>query len=251
MVIIPSIELENGKCSRCIIGECGTEALYKNFQENPAELVKLFRRENFKAIHIIDRDSLIHKKDINFDLIGNLCCKLDIPVAVHADFRNFEECENLLKKGIYRVIISNEMIFNKDLCLELINRFTTSKINFAIILNDDFDLYSQSFKEYNLNDIIELILSYNIKRIIIGTYNSIFNDNSFDFKRLMDIIVDKRFNTTLYGVISTSEVLWELHRNKSINIDSAILGAPLFNNSFPCQKIWRLIEAELEKNIKN
>jgi len=99
MLIIPSFELENGICSWCIQGEPGTEELYENLQRRPDELIKLLRRENFKALHILDKDSLIHGKEIDFNLIRKITDAVDIPVELHADFKSSMTVKLLLKQG--------------------------------------------------------------------------------------------------------------------------------------------------------
>jgi len=248
MLIIPSIELENGICTKCISGEPGTEHVYTNFQNKPAELVKLLRKENFKALHLIDKDSLVHNKAVDFDLIKELCGQIDIPVEIHANFRNEVECNQALKSGIYRIVISNELILDKDLCQSLMKRHSASRINFALVIDNEKSLNLAILKLHSLEEIIDKIISYGSRRIIIGSYKSIFSDDNFDFNSLSHIFEDKKIRTTLYGGVSTPEQIWEIHRNKSYNIDSVIIGTPLLNNNFPCQKIWRLIEAELEKN---
>jgi phosphoribosylformimino-5-aminoimidazole carboxamide ribonucleotide (ProFAR) isomerase len=57
ILVIPAIDLRNGKSVHMIQGEEGTESLYRGMSQNPLELSKLWRRENAKTIHINDLDS--------------------------------------------------------------------------------------------------------------------------------------------------------------------------------------------------
>ncbi len=110
MLIIPSFELENGICSWCIQGEPGTEELYENLQRRPDELIKLLRRENFKALHILDKDSLIHGKEIDFNLIRKITDAGRYSRGTSCRFQIIDDCKTAIEAGLYRLIISNEML---------------------------------------------------------------------------------------------------------------------------------------------
>ena len=43
--------------------------------------------------------------------------------------------------------------------------------------------------------------------------------------------------------------LWDLQQLTSIGLDSVIVGRALYENRFPCQRMWRTIEAKLEPSI--
>lgn len=51
------------------------------------------------------------------------------------------------------------------------------------------------------------------------------------------------------GGIASPEQLWELQRSAPANVDSVVIGRALYENRFPCQGIWREIEAKLEPQI--
>jgi phosphoribosylformimino-5-aminoimidazole carboxamide ribotide isomerase len=51
------------------------------------------------------------------------------------------------------------------------------------------------------------------------------------------------------GGIGGPEQLWALQELKSIGIDSVVIGRALYENKFPCQGMWRSIEAKLEPDI--
>lgn len=251
MLIIPAIEIENGVCTHCIIGEPGTEGLYLDLQQNPEEFIKLLRKENFKALHIIDRGSLLYGDAIDFDLIKRITDAVEIPVELHAGFKSREDCSNAIEVGLYRLVISNNLLLNLNLCKDIVREFSCSQISFAMIL-DGMDLYDSQLREiYTPEDLTNSLIETGARRLLIGTYDSVFNDIAFDISAYNEIFSKKHFRFTIYGGINSPEKLWELNKNEHSNIDSVILGRSIHTNVFPCQKIWRLIEAELENDKKN
>ena len=53
LLIIPAIDIKDGKCVRLVQGEPGTEKIYS---DDPVEMAILWRGENFKALHVVDLD---------------------------------------------------------------------------------------------------------------------------------------------------------------------------------------------------
>ncbi|MDT3740990.1 MAG: HisA/HisF-related TIM barrel protein [Candidatus Kapabacteria bacterium] len=251
MLIIPSFELENGICSWCIQGEPGTEELYENLQRRPDELIKLLRRENFKALHILDKDSLIHGKEIDFNLIRKITDAVDIPVELHADFKSSDDCKTAIEAGLYRLIISNEMLLNLNICKEIIKEFSASRICFAVIVKGDRLYYEKLASKTTPGELINDLVSTGAKRVLVGTFESVFEGSDFVVTDHPELFEVKHLRYTIYGGINSPQQLWEISRSNSLNIDSAIIGQAIFRNSFPCQKIWRMIEAELENEKKN
>jgi phosphoribosylformimino-5-aminoimidazole carboxamide ribotide isomerase len=249
MLIIPSIEFENGICSQCISGEPGTEDLYSNLQKSPEDLIKLLRKENFKALHLIDRDSLLNSKPINFEFIKKITDAIDIPVELHAGFSSIDDCKRAIDSGLYRLIISNKLLERIKICKEMVKEFSASRICFAVIVKEgklyDKDLADSITADKLLTNIIET----GAKRVLFGTYESVFGNTYLNVEDYEMYFANKNLKYTLYGGILTPKQLWDLSRGNNLNIDSVIIGNALFNNSFPCQKIWRIIEAELE-NVK-
>ena len=53
MLIIPAIDIKNGKCVRVVEG-LADKTMY--YSESPINMARLFRKENAKVIHITDLD---------------------------------------------------------------------------------------------------------------------------------------------------------------------------------------------------
>ena len=51
MIIIPAVDIKNGKCVQLVQGEPGTEQVVI---ENPAEVAKQWEQKGAKKLHIVD-----------------------------------------------------------------------------------------------------------------------------------------------------------------------------------------------------
>lgn len=251
LLVIPSIELKNGFCTRCIIGEKGTEGYYQRLSRDPVELVKLLRRENTKTIHIIDDDAIINSDNIsNYTNIKYISSVLDIPVEVFGKFDTYEKCTQILDDGIYRIFVDELLIKSPNAVKDLISKYSYSRIAFnSIIDSDDMEINIEG-TNILLNDYYSMIKEVNGKRIIFGK-KSWQEDEKLDFDLIKKIALDNNFKITVSEGINTPEILWKLSEYTKIGIDSVVIGKALYDNNFPCQKIWRLIEARQEPITKN
>ena len=56
MIIIPAVDIKNGKCVQLVQGEPGTEQVVI---ENPAEVAKQWEQKGAKKLHIVDLDGAL------------------------------------------------------------------------------------------------------------------------------------------------------------------------------------------------
>lgn len=66
ILVIPAIDLRQGKCVRLIKGEAGTEKIYS---DDPVKMAIIWRGENFKALHVVDLDGAFEGKLSNLDCL--------------------------------------------------------------------------------------------------------------------------------------------------------------------------------------
>jgi len=76
MLVIPVIDIKDGKVVRILEGLKNQTEYYC---ESPVNVAKLFRKENFKTLHITDLDGAINGEMKNFPLIAGIIKSLDIP----------------------------------------------------------------------------------------------------------------------------------------------------------------------------
>ena len=80
MLIIPAIDIKNGKCVRLSQGQMDKETIYS---ENPLEVAKKWVDKGAERIHIVDLDGAIEGKPVNIDIINSIAETYpDVPIQV-------------------------------------------------------------------------------------------------------------------------------------------------------------------------
>jgi phosphoribosylformimino-5-aminoimidazole carboxamide ribonucleotide (ProFAR) isomerase len=247
ILVIPSIELTEGICPHCIVGEKGTEDFYKRLSENPLGFCKLWRRENARSINIRDNDSYDGKdNDLNQNAVMFIAQEMDIPIQYSANFRDVEQCRMFLDSGVFRLVISDLLFSDPEGVRILIEDYTSSRIAFGMTSEGGTGYFERADNEITPFDFIGRIKEVGGDRMIYGEKNW-SGDAGINFEQLLNIVISTKIKITLNQGVNGPEDLWRIAAMAKYGLDSVILGYSLYLNAFPCQKIWRQIEAKLEK----
>ncbi|MFW5701417.1 MAG: HisA/HisF-related TIM barrel protein [Bacteroidota bacterium] len=247
ILAIPSIELKEGLCTQCIIGEQGTEELYRRFSSDPLSLCRLWRRENARTIHIIDSDSFDQEESyVNKNAVIYISQELDIPIQFYANFKKVDECRMFLDNGLFRLAIGELMFTDPEGVRQLIEDYTPSRVAFAIQASDGFEEFPTLSRRVSIFEFLSQIREVGGDRIIYHE-KQWSGLRGIDFERLTSFAISTDIKITLDRGVRNAEDLWKLNSMSRFGVDSVILGHTLYQNAFPCQKIWREIEAKLEK----
>jgi phosphoribosylformimino-5-aminoimidazole carboxamide ribotide isomerase len=243
LLIIPSIDILNGKCVYKILGEQGTDMLYSEIENNPEKLCKLFRKENVKSIHVTDLDSY-STADYHFENIFKLTKATFLPFQLQAHFYDLKHCNELLNNGIHRLVLDDVNDYDVWDLRNLLLKYTNHRIIFSVPVKGNFVRFEYSNKSYPLIDYMEKIHALVGMRVIYKEMN--LPEKTYYVDDNLDILKYYVKNITLSADISDYQELIKMNEIDKYGFDSVIIGKPFYENSFSCQKIWRLIESEVD-----
>ena len=240
MLVIPVIDIHNGKCMRLIHGHYEST---KYYSDNPVTVAKLFRKENFKCVHITDLDGAVEGEMRNFPIIKEICKTLDIPVQLGGGIRDFDTAKKIIEElGVYRIVIGTAAITDPDLIIKILMSFLLR--NLAIGIDEKLNnVLTNGWINYaNITPLnfAKLMDNIGVKRIIYQDVTRVGNGSGPFMERLLEIADNtKNLKVTSAGGIGNYSHLKLLNELKNPKIDSVMLSKSLYENYFPCQSIWR------------
>lgn len=117
MIIIPAVDIKNGKCVRLLQGRMDAETIYS---DQPEAMAAKWARLGAPLIHVVDLDGAFARSPQNVSSIRNILGSVDVPIQVGGGIRNEKTVHMYLQMGIQRVIIGSEAInkpaFVKKVC---------------------------------------------------------------------------------------------------------------------------------------
>lgn len=112
MIVIPAVDIKNGKCVRLLQGNMDAETV---FSDDPLAMAVRWQNEGGKRLHIVDLDGAIEKRPKNLDLIKSIVEELDIPVQVGGGIRDLDTIDMYMSIGVKWVIIGTAAIKDPDM----------------------------------------------------------------------------------------------------------------------------------------
>ncbi len=115
MIIIPAIDLKDGKCVRLLQGDFSRATVYS---DNPVEVAGIWQEKGAERIHIVDLDGSLAGFPRNKEVIRDIIRETDVPVQVGGGIRDMKTLEDYLRMGVYRVILGTAALKNRKFVLD-------------------------------------------------------------------------------------------------------------------------------------
>jgi len=120
MIVIPAIDLKEGKCVRLEQGLMERDTV---FCDNPAEQAVEWQRQGAELLHIVDLDGAFAGEPRNRGAIEAIVTALTIPTQLGGGIRDIPTIETYLSLGIGRVILGTAAQRNPALVEEACRLF--------------------------------------------------------------------------------------------------------------------------------
>lgn len=120
MLLIPAIDLKDGKCVRLRQGRMNDETV---FSDDPVEMAGKWVNAGCKRLHLIDLNGAFAGEPVNADVINRIAeAYPDVPIQVGGGIRNEDTVATYLDAGVNYVIIGTQAVkaphFVSDMCNE-------------------------------------------------------------------------------------------------------------------------------------
>lgn len=229
MLIIPAIDLLNGKCVRLTEGDFNTQKIY---YDDPVEWAMELKYLGAKRLHIIDLDGAKTGSLINKEIIKNIKKKTNLKIQLGGGLRREEDIKDLIFFGIDYLILGTILIENIDKVKEWVDSYGDYFL--AAIDVKDNNVYSHGWQEKeNIN-----IIDFGKKIFNIGIKEAIYTDISKDGKLIGPNIEDaKKFSNAtglrviISGGISSMEDIKQVKTLVYYGLTGIIIGKAMYEGN--------------------
>ncbi len=120
MLLIPAIDLKDGKCVRLRQGRMDEETV---FSDDPLGVATRWVEAGARRLHIVDLDGAVEGRPRNAQVIRSIAQRYpDIPIQVGGGIRDDEAIQAYLEQGVQYVILGTSAVaephFVADVCVE-------------------------------------------------------------------------------------------------------------------------------------
>ena len=242
LLVIPSIDIKNGKTVRVVQGIPELDS--KEYGNDPVEMAKIWRAENAKMLHIVDFDGAHDYSHQNFKVVEQICSAVVIPVEFAGGIRTLDDAKAIMDTGICRLALGTMPISNYDEFKKVFELFGPTKIVLSLdIIDDELVIRGRRVKTgIHYKDYVKKMADFGIERFIVTDImrNGVLGGPNIKLCTEIAQLTNKK--VTVSGGVRNKDELMDIQKLIPIGIDSVIVGRALYENRFPCQKLWRVAE---------
>lgn len=226
MIIIPAIDLLDGKVVRLKQGQYSQKTVYN---KNPVAQAVKFIRQGAQCLHLIDLDGARTGQMRNLNLILQIRKKVKIPLQAGGGIRNQKQIEILLGQGINRVILGTKALTDQKFLCAAINCFGAEKIMASLDVKNNQPMIKGWTQKGNilLDDLLTKFQSAGLRYLI---YTDILKDgmmSSPNFRRISKV-KKYGFKLMIAGGVSYLEDIIKL---KKMGVYGCIIGKACYEKN--------------------
>ncbi|MCX7927493.1 MAG: 1-(5-phosphoribosyl)-5-[(5-phosphoribosylamino)methylideneamino]imidazole-4-carboxamide isomerase [Candidatus Omnitrophica bacterium] len=245
MLIIPAIDLKDGKVVRLFQGRPSAQKVYSR---NAAVIAKHWQKQGAQLIHVVDLDGALTGNIVNIGSLKEILKSVDIPVEFGGGVRDIITIKNLLKQGVSRVVLGTKAIEDKEFFKAAFEKFG-DKVIVSIDVKDG-KVTTNGWQKISTIGAIEF--AYWLKEIGICKviYTDITKDGTLrgcNFGGIKEFIEQTALKVIASGGVSSLNDIQQLCL--ICGVEAVIIGKALYENKFTLKEAVGLIKRKNNKHI--
>jgi phosphoribosylformimino-5-aminoimidazole carboxamide ribotide isomerase len=238
MLIIPAIDLRDGRCVRLTQGRKEDVKVYDG---DPIEIAQSYHDNGARMLHIVDLDSAFGEdRSFNRQVAQRIIRSIGIPVQFGGGLRNRADVEEFISMGAGRVVLGTLAAESPEVLEELVELFG-SRICVGIDAQAG-QVMTHGWERSGGIEAVELarrVAHAGIERIV---YTDVARDGTFggiNVEQTCMIARESGLKVTASGGVSSLEDIRRLRNVSECGIDSVIVGKALYEGRFTLQEALR------------
>lgn len=110
MIVIPAIDLKDGRCVRLRQGDMAAETVYS---EDIPTVARRWQEQGAEVIHVVDLNGAVDGEPRNLPQIEQVMRHVDVRVQVGGGIRNIQTVRQYLKAGVSRVVLGTAALTDR------------------------------------------------------------------------------------------------------------------------------------------
>jgi len=230
MLVIPAIDIKDGKCVRLRQGRMDDVT---TFSENPVSMAKQWVDAGAKRLHIVDLDGATAGKPVNAQIIRHITQEFpDLAVQVGGGIRDEDTVQDYLDSGVQFVIIGTQAVstphFVNDLCLDFPNHIIVG------LDAKDGKVAIDGWSKLSHHDVVDMAKHFEGDGVAAIVYTDISRDgmmSGVNVEATKDIAAAVNIPIIASGGVTTLDDIKALCETREEGISGIIIGRALYEGS--------------------
>lgn len=240
MLVIPAIDLRDGRCVRLVQGEKGTETVYS---DEPLEMALRWEELGAPRLHIVDLDGAFKGKPQNLDVIQEIVQAVKIPIQLGGGIRSFEAVKKVLDLGVDKVILGTAAILKPDLvsrCTEVYGE----KIMVGIDGRDGLVAIEgwEATVEMNVEQFAIEVARLGVKEVVFTDTRRDGTLKGPNIEATRRLAISSGLKIIASGGVSSLDDLKAVKELKPLGVEGVIMGKALYSGAISLKDALAIME---------
>ncbi|MGE0644300.1 MAG: 1-(5-phosphoribosyl)-5-[(5-phosphoribosylamino)methylideneamino]imidazole-4-carboxamide isomerase [Nitrospira sp.] len=227
MLVIPAIDLKDGRCVRLRQGDMAAETIYA---KDVTEVARKWERSGASLIHVVDLNGAVDGEPKNLPHIQAILKSVGASIQVGGGIRSLETVRQYLNAGVSRVVLGTAALTNRALLEEACREFP-KRILLGLDAKDGRVAVKgwTAVSEIKAIDLLKELSGCSIGAVI---YTDIARDGMLsgpNLSALRDIVECSPFPVIASGGITSLEDLRAV-QSLGPQIEGAVVGKALYDD---------------------
>lgn len=239
MIVIPAIDLKDGKCVRLRQGRMEDDTV---FSEEPEAVALTFAEDGARRLHLVDLDGAFAGEPKNAAIVKNISKALpDLPIQIGGGIRSIEAAAAYVEAGVSWLILGTVALKNPSF-VDLLCREFPGKIIVGLDANNGF-VATEGWAESSGVTATALASRFADSGVSSIVYTDISRDGMMqgvNAEATRDLAASINLPVIASGGVSSIEDIEQLCNYAQFGIEGAIVGRALYEGSLTLAAAQRL-----------
>ncbi|MEE8395238.1 MAG: 1-(5-phosphoribosyl)-5-[(5-phosphoribosylamino)methylideneamino]imidazole-4-carboxamide isomerase [bacterium] len=230
MIVLPAIDLRNGKCVRLAQGRAEHETVYG---DDPVAVARRFEADGAEMVHLVDLDGAFRGKTGNLAAIRAIRAAVKLPLELGGGMRSLDDVEAMLELGIDSVIVGTMAVRAPDELERALGRHSGERIQLGVDAREG-KVAVAGWEDETPLDAVEFARGWKARGIGRAIFTDIARDGMMAGPNLAAIEAFARgcgLRVTASGGVSTPADLQRLAALEPLGVDRVIIGKAIYEGA--------------------
>lgn len=240
MILLPAIDLIDGRCVRLYQGDYDRVTTYA---DDPVEVARRWQEAGARWLHVVDLDGAKAGHPVNTPSIERLCRETTLRIEVGGGLRSLEHVETIFQIGARRAILGTAALVDRELLSQALQRWG-ERIVVGIDARDGL-VAIRGWRETSRVQAGELARELSAAGVQRFVYTDIARDGALQgpnlaaLRTMLDALRDSGSSLIASGGIGS---LTDLQQLATLEVEGAIIGKALYTGALDLAEAVLLFE---------
>ncbi len=247
MLIIPAIDLKEGRCVRLWQGKKERQTIYS---EDPLAVARRWVEAGAQRLHVVDLDGAWEGRPRHLSLVERMAREVDVPLELGGGIRDFSILSKIFAKGIDYAILGScalSLAFMEKACREFGGK---------IIASIDAREGRVMVEGWEKETLIQAShLAKDLARVGLSTiiFTDVTRDGTLkgvDVEAVQNFVKEAGVDVIVSGGISSLEDLKKVAKFTNLGVTGVIIGKALYSGEIKLREAMKFLPGGKTKRVK-